>query len=672
MKSLFITRLSRMSVKTGSRSILLGFRAGAVLLCVLSFSCTNGRSLNSAVGSLSGSSTGNSSSSGAGSSASSIYITNVVLDSVNPSGAVDVLGNNGAFGTLCTPQASSNSSAGASTCSCIFTYTNPTSNVQQQTTVNTSYVESNLLICPTTTLPTGLATMTVEITDSSPVVTSNAYTFSPNGSTNGTVFNTSQASSFVQVQRYTCIPKVYVQDVLDVESTIYDPVLSENPRYAYPVDFYTTNMGYTMNLYAGGGGSALNAITNYDCSTNPLNPPVTPSNAQNFRSTFYTVPFPATWPAGRPLPVPAPTAGTELLLGGPGVGAVANGVLGAANLNAPNARSTFYLATTKTSVFNVPVNAYALPGQPSPIASVLPSLGYAVASIPSPVPGQESCPAPSAVPIPAGYQWVKLWQFRANLPTRIAPISYNLQNLSPIGCNPGPYPSPTPSVPAADPFLNSEVPDCFGKPYLGDGSGSLAARFAQNSAAGMAGICWTEQNGLAGQDYSFNEPPLSNTPDEPYFGGTDVWLPSNQDPNYGCLGVATNLFPNLKLEALLGLCPAVTNPPTPIVDPTPTAYNIDPAGTTRYEFIFVTTPVSIMTADMTNSNGSGLGTYYTPYRYLSDSFCNEQYPSKNPATCLSRNMIQGYQLSLQDVNNPTDINAPNIFPLCVLQPTGLQ
>jgi hypothetical protein len=189
----------------------------------------------------------------------------------------------------------------------------------------------------------------------------------------------------------------------------------------------------------------------------------------------------------------------------------------------------------------------------------------------------------------------------------------------------------------------------------------------------MAGVCWTlKSNGTidaAGQDDAFN------TLDEPHYAGTDVWVPSNEDPNYGCLGVATSQFPNLALAKLLGLCPAVTNPPSPITDPTPTPYNIDPAGTTRYEFIFVTTPVSVMTADMTNSNGSGIGAYYTPYRFLSDTYCNQQFPqayrNAGGTSCQTSNEIQGYQLSLQDVNNPTDINAPNIFPLCVLQPVGL-
>lgn len=661
---------------------------GVALLCavvITSASCTNGKGLNSKslnTGLSGGSASGNSGSSGsngasgsANNSASSLYITNVILDSVNPSAAVDVLANNGAFGKLCTPSSSSSASAGASTCSCVFTFVNPTTNQSEQVTTNTTYVESNLLICPTTTLPANLPEFYVEVTDSSPAITSNNYHFVLATATNGTVFNTADASSFVQVQRYTCIPKVYVQDVLDVESTIYDPVLSENPRNAYPVDLYTTNIGYTMNLYAGGAGSAINPITSYDCSTNPLNPPVTPSNAQNFRSTFYTVPFPATWPAGHPLPNPAPTPGTELLLGGPGVGAVAGGILGSSNPNAPNTRSTFFLATTKTGVFNVPVNAYGLPDQPTPVASVMPSLGYAVANIPSPVPGEESCPGPSAVPIPPGMQWVKLWQFRANLPTRIAPVSYNLQELSPIGCNPGPYPTPT-TLPSGSPYLSSEVPDCYQKPYLGDGTSNLAARFAQNSSTGMAGICWTLQtNGTfdaAGQDASFNRL------DEPHFNGTDVWNPSNEDPNYGCRGVATKQFPNLALESLLGLCPAAVSSPVPITDPKPTPYPIDPQGSTRYEFVFVTTPVTVMTADMTNSNNSGIGTYYTPYRFLSDTYCNEEYPSLfNPTgtstlKCSNSNKIQGYQLSLQDVNNPTDINAPNIFPLCVLQPTGLK
>ena len=108
-------------------------------------------------------------------------------------------------------------------------------------------------------------------------------------------------------------------------------------------------------------------------------------------------------------------------------------------------------------------------------------------------------------------------------------------------------------------------------------------------------------------------------------------------------------------------------------------------SSTKFDFLFVVSPVDVYVSHMQNATGSSQYLAYHPYRFFLDEDCTVPDPD-NPggaSQCLSANAINNYGLLLHDVGSnddpPNDVdvngqpiegsNGPRagVFPVCVLQ-----
>jgi hypothetical protein len=550
-------------------------------------------------------------------------LTAVVLDQSDPTGTFDVKGDGSySISKYCTAAATANN-AGATNCNCVydFNYTNPTTGktTSQELTADTTYSEADLVHCPYASIPPSVSLVSVSLATKNGVSKSNALSF--NFGTSNSVLDTSKDYNFARVFRYTCRQKVYVENALDSISSgsgVYDPYQSEgDPANSYPTSFYTTNLGAALTSFASKIGSSV--ISDYECPANPTHP------TSDFSETIYST---AAGPDGK-----------YVISGDPGATNV--------NMNRDNPRSTFFLSKLKTNIFTINVNAYIAPNRVSAESSTtIPSLGYG-ASPRATGTGTETCPADTPttngvtnadyVTIPSGYHWVKVWLFRMALPARQYLYGSNLQRLGAIGCNPGNW-TPTYDTGNVNDIYNSEFPDCFGLTALGGGT---AARFSQGF-----GMCFQPNS----------------------------WTPNGKDQYYSC-GKSNQVpyanVPSVSLTGGLGICSAGAATSATPTDSAPLAKYIDDPNSLRYEFLFVVTPKTVNSGDMSNSS-SPVYAQYAPFRFRVNSDCS----STDPTACPTQYMFRNYGLKLHDVataGDPpaNDSSRAGTFPLCALQPDSV-
>jgi hypothetical protein len=485
--------------------------------------------------------------------------------------------------------------------------------------VDPTYAEGDLVRCPYSQVPASVTSVGVSIQtkDGASKSSQVTYTF---GTGTG-VLDTSKIYNFNRVYRYTCRLKAYVPNAMDLTSGIYDPDQSEkDPSNTYAMSFYTSNLGASIDAFAGNNSSST-PISDYECPANPLHPD--PAFAETIYSSS---PLSGDWViSGNP----ERTAGT------------------AVDMNANNARSTFYLSKVKTGVFTVNVNAYIAPSiisqavtTPNPQGGGIPSLGWG-AQPRSTGAGTEKCPDPTPgsvdyVTIPSGYQWVKVWLFRMPLPNRQFYYGANLQRLGMIGCNPGNWPTSTTVPEVTDCNATPATPTNPAAPALGSGT---AARFTNGTWMCFKPGTWTPYG--VDTNYSCGKPNQA------------AWATSWSQNYTGGLGICT-------------AAGAATNA-TPF-DHSPTAQYIDNQQSSRYEFFFVVTPPTVNTGDMSNS-ASPVYAQYAPFRFRADSDCDKE----DPSTCSTQHMWRNYGLKLHDVADAgdppaSDPNRAGVFPVCALQP----
>ena len=251
----------------------LGVRAAWIfsvaLLALTFFSCTNnlaGKLSTSSVATI-GVGTGGTNSTGT----FALTLQNVLRDSTNPTTTLDLIGDGtNKMGTLCTSTAGGLSTAGPSTCSCTYAYTSPSVGVQS-VDVPTVYQESNLIECLSTTIPSDVTTVSVSVHVTSENEYSNVVAFNL---LNTGGLNPTSASSFSLVQRWQCrdilwIPYPGPNGTLAEFATnsMYDPIQSQDPSLTYPINFYTTNLGGTLQAYIN-----ANIAGQWDCPSNPNDP----------------------------------------------------------------------------------------------------------------------------------------------------------------------------------------------------------------------------------------------------------------------------------------------------------------------------------------------------------------------------------------------------------------
>ncbi len=631
--------------------------AGLLLTTFIFIACTNG-GLNSQAAATSSKLHGASSATAANLTAALISITSVVRDQYNPNGLIDIIGDNsGAMGTYCTATSGSGNT-GPSSCVCNYQFTVPNTTTSETITVPTTYQDANLLKCSITSssLPDGLSSMNVSVTVTTQSNnTSASYTLNLNSGSSG--LSTSALTTYSQVIRYTCRDTPFVPNVLDTVSGVYDPLQSEAPVTSYPLDFYATNLGLALNAYAGSNGPA-----DWECPSNPLSPPTA------FHITIYSQ---------------TALNGSKVISGRSG------GVT--ADMNTLNPRSTFYLSNAPTGVFDIPVNAYVAPTLNSydlradgSVQGGIPPIGYGAAPIEGSTAGTESCP--SNVAIPSGYTWVKVWLFRAALPKRVYLSSTKLQNLGAIACNPGTYPLYSSSAQYSEPALDLPFSDCYndgtpggattadiaGHTLTNPNTNGMASRYLEGTA-----MC-VDVNAAGSSVISGGSAVLSS----PYSGfnptpaiGADTWTPvanayagGHYTEGYGpysCIDSKTSAT-GAGLSDPVGLCTSANDDlPT---DSSPTVSTLD--ANQRFDFLFVTTPPSVMTRDMSNASGA-IYQQYAPYRFRSDTDCNSDNP--DDGTCNTSAAFTMYGIKFYDVGSAGDepsSGGAESFPICALQPTS--
>ena len=642
--------IQRASVSESSRlRVRAGWIFSVALLALTFFSCTNnlgGKLSTSSVATIGGTGSGGTNSTGT----FALTLQNVLRDSTNPTTTLDLIGSGtNAMGTLCTSTAGGLSTAGPSTCSCTYAYTSPSVGVQS-VDVPTVYQESNLIECLSTTIPSDVTTVNVSVH----VTTQNAYSnvVAFNLLNTGGV-NPTAASSFSLVQRWQCRDILSIpypgSPALGSTNSIYDPIQSQDPSLTYPINFYTTNLGGTLQAYIN-----ANIAGQWDCPSNPNDP--------NFGLNFnlYSV---------------GPDSGGSFQIS-PTAGSAFD-------------RQTFYVSKTQTGVYSIPLDSYTAP---TLVNDGNAPLGYAASPV-STGATTESCP--DTVAIPAGFHWAKLWLFRANLPDRHYLQSTAIATAGTIACDPG-----------NDSGGKQIFPDCgttFAAPGA-PGEDENSITFATtNSIDNMFPTGELVNRVIAGEGNSSVEmcvqlsvtttslPPGSASPscntDAYCFLDGGNYGPGatlfNQ-PIYSSLGSGTDLWHPLNGSGTLSNTPpysGTTTDPLNIHDATmvdapkdmaPTSPDLD-TGNSRYDFVFVVSPETVMAADMENSTTTS-DYPYVPMRFPNASDCLSSNPN-NPLSAGDCNpsKIIHYGLKLHDVNTngdppASDPSRAGIYPMCVIQP----
>ncbi len=492
-----------------------------------------------------------------------------------------------------------------------------------------------MMRCPYISVPSDVSQLTVSVHVTSAGLYSNGVTLSlTSTSSNASVTN---PNVFGKVVRYQCRDIVVIPNILD--NNIYDPLQSEDPHIAYPLDFYAMNIGGALSAYVSAQGSNSN-LAYWDCPP-ILTPGTTLSSAsQASYATQYNLNMNLfSESSSSPVLYPVPSGSADATM--------------------------FYLAKTRQSVFTVPVNAYVAPTIFSQSSFHPNPVGYGAATIATGI-GTETCPS---ITIPTGYQWVKVWLFRASLNARTYYTANSLHQMGTLTCNPGDWATSTTNV--------------YAPVYQGCHSSYQHSLFNTIGAYsyGMADITLTPNPGIYFADRVMStgvcvhlQTPLTQTPSAAptpratcgaYAGpsctssiysvtGVDQWTAVNIS-----LTSATTITNGCQANPLIdpfGLCAASSVSETMAKTSTQsiTSNNLD-ASASRYDFLFIATPTTINSSDMQNKTNAALP--YIPQRYLTAADC-----TSNPTTCGTNYLISTYGLSPQGVNNTGS------FPICALQP----
>ena len=329
-------------------------------------------------------------------------------------------------------------------------------------------------------------------------------------------------------------------------------------------------------------------------------------------------------------------------------------------------RSTFYLAKKPGGAFTLAVNAMLAPDVNTVAADstgAVPSgsfapIGYGVTPL-STSTGGETCP--TDIDIPSGYHWVKVWLFRASLPARYAAASNSVFNGTAVSCNPGAWEG----VDFTAAGGTSVYQDCHGtgtasSPYYGYTMSSGYADRLITTLEGV-GLCARPYNfdgaGSVGFGYTTSTSLTQKSGYTSFASGTDFW---------GLVRGDTATTGSSNAYSLRdGVYNGVPH------DARPTQLSIDD-GVSRFDFLFVVTPETVMVSDMKNATSNSLP--YTPYRFVPATACNSSDPDAptSSSDCPSNKRIN-YQIRLTDLAaNPDssgeDTSRLPAFPACAIQP----
>jgi hypothetical protein len=620
-----------LSFSRGARLLNIGRTLVLFMVSVIASGCTNAL-FNSLRGITSKVDTPN----GIQEDQSFLQVTRIVRSNQDPTSNFDLLGDgSGQIGQYCGQTISGNEGAPTTTaCVCAFQYITTTGDLLQ-VEAPSIYVESDLLRCSYGQIPAGLNFVRVRIRLTTVGdVYSNETTVNLTGS--GTTLSLTDPSSFRTVQRFQCKETLYIPMMWGDSSGVYDPLLSEDPTFVYPFNFYTTNLARSLDLM----------------SFHPYTAPVT-SNGRNVGWQCPAVPN-------------DPSLGMDTR-----VWSVLD-YNGDYVISPPRSgsldRQSFSLMRQPSGPFNVPVNAYVAPnlysrnkiGQPhdTSLANAggpeVEPMGYGVQPI---VIGddEEACPDTSVV-IPSGYQWVKVWLFRASLEDRKIPVTPDFSLLGPIVCNPRKrWASRTPAQVDAIDYV---FPNC------GTLNGALnSSQITERVFQSIGEACMLPQGSQGGRSTNASGVVTSSFPVAP---GTDLWQPNSiQNTNPLC-----QISQNLSLCS--GSTPVGTHQP-------PRTQNVQAQSLdgeiSRADYLFVVSlPNEVHTRDFKRNTDQARR--FLPYRFMSASDCVSGQPWAPPQAndCQASKMVR-YNHILQDISVNPDTPTQELlrlpkFPICALQKIG--
>ena len=411
-----------------------------------------------------------------------------VLPSQNAAGtSFDMIGENSQFDSYC--------SASALACKCEFTYTLPGGATEVQTSVQ-SYQESDLIRCPNA-VQSGINNFTVRVvTNDASEIGSNSISVnlaSGAFAASDSFLDLSNAQSFVPVNRFQCRRRTFIANPLD--STIIDPIQSEDPKIVYPFNFYTTNAseGVLKMQQSSNQSWDCSLIANQDRTLHWW------ANPYVYSSSSCSTSFCA-GDAELMYPTAALNSGKVPVLNPAATG---------------KRRASFSVAPRPYGVFQIPIKAAVAPLRF--VTSTYSTIGYGAKPIPNSL-GSSSCPN---ITLPPKSTWVKLWNYRA---TDITPPQYvtgsNAMSIAAVSCNPR---TSSGVFPSCDVKTVSGGPTTFGNGLDAVGTapaaGSLAARtVALVSSAGNTNACYKVGPDSLG--------PTNWTTPAGYANGIETWLPS--------------------------------------------------------------------------------------------------------------------------------------------------
>lgn len=548
----------------------------------------------------------------------------------SPGTQFDLVGTGGEFEQNCSNM--------SSPCFCEYKYT-PPNGTEQISLGSITYFETDLLRC-VNTVPSTVTTFKVRVIKNDSATGTQISTDQLEVHMNAGAFaqadsflDLSNTESYVPVKRFQCRKRTFIPNPMDPD--IIDPFQSEDPNVIYPFNFFTTNVGESIvelqRASVPSGGASEESGADWDCTLTP-NADRTMhwwANPYVFSKFNCTGSF---------------CGGDEYLIY-PKTN-LSSGPINPQNVTVSGlSRSSFMLVPRPYGVFQIPVRAPVAPTS-NYRAPTIKTIGYAAKPLPSST-GASRCPS---ISLPANHRWVKLWQFRADLPSPV----YVKQQGSPALANTAIACNKSGVFPACD----------YGNPDFG-------TQPTDDNNVDMTRIAVLLRTSRAGVSphacYKFNFGALSSSASK-----LDLWTPSQyafQDLQYPPEISALNSLPwNIYAQATL-----VGANFSNLAPKTPTETMVATKKVSDQDFVdwlFVVTPEvhptsSINLDDAMRNPASSYGHEYRPVTFRNKADC---VPNGNDASnCID--LAPGridWGLMGSGIGSPAG-SSNNFYPLCVVQ-----
>ena len=636
----------------------------------------------------SASSTASPASGSSGSSSSGLVTLQTLLKSrTTPETQVDLIGQNGQIGKYCAP---TTDAASSSPCRCTFQY-KTLDGKSQELELPPVLVEEDLIRCTYNSadgsaLPSNYAADSILVRLRNSQLYSgalrdqfaNALPFNP--ATGSVSANYRDPLLYVSPARHQCRDSLSIGMQLD--SSMNDPFLADDPRLTYPLNFYASNLGLAQFHFHANPSALPQNGAGWICPFTPATAQVGSESKQDFR--LYSATPETRTPSGDQ-PQGSVLESVQIFPGNP----------------QSFDRARFTLASRSVGRFSVPISAFFAPNSvaiasegsvSSPSGNSFP-LGYAVKPsrlTAGSAPGKEACPSQAEVDIDTSrYRWAKLWLMRAELRPRVLPVSNRLQTqlaaaaTTGVVCNPGSNAYGDCKTDAASAFNGT----------AGTNDEFLADRVLLNSTGALACMRYhhtdrTQGQSLFGPGATWDSAAQSTrlpytaagtVPPQALFGeGTDAVSFVTTDANKLPGGTQCG-GKDATVNDPLGLC---GNPVHSQINPRATVVSdrrvagtfsnrpLDPAS--RIDYVFIVSPVDVHSEDMFAAGGpNSRALPYLPYRFYVPGSCLSTRPdvdaAANPECAATSDKRIRYLPKTKDILTPESAQVSRVFPLCVLQ-----